>query len=548
MVGSLSLFASAATAETVKVQADGKILVAGATPLGSGYVARLLPDGRLDPTFGRNGLFIERVGGVVDIAVQPGGGILLLTDWDQVVRLGPEGDPDPGFGINGRAALGAMTNPAEIQLLPDGRIAVGGSAVAKFFFEALVATVSADGRALEWISGTGLGTTFGGMSLRADGSILVTANLDPKRVGLARFIPGEGGYENFYNVMSVPDSRPGYDKSFGGGAGLVRTRLPGDPVPGLRGGPIAQTETGVVVAAASEGHLVALGFDREGLPDKGFGRGGFSAFAGAPRLAAAARDAVVADGKVLVAGDLRPGSDPCTACATPMLARLRPDGRLDPTFGDGGIARLPGVAGPHRGAWGETVAPLGDGRVLVAGSTDEAGSQTVLGRFGPGGSPDSSFGTGGVVRYDPCAGSESRQRRVGCLPSATASLQRRRGHDGAVLRFRTSVNQPWAGIGSLRVRLPAGLEVREERLDRARVLYVDRVRRKRRVGGTLCGGEDLCFAVRRYEGAPAPTVEIPRSALRRVRGAPRSPWSFRLMVTLVSGSSSAGKKTFLLRG
>ncbi len=349
----LLVAAASASAETIEAQPDGKILVAGETPLGSTYVGRLLPDGSLDSSFGAEGVVLAREGRTVDLALQPDGGILALTEWGSILRLTPEGSLDPSFGTEGRARLVAMTRPARILLMPDGRIAVGGDGQLKFLYEAMAEILSADGRAREWVSGAGLSTFFGDMAAREDGSLVMSVR-SSKRVSLMRFVPPAGDYgEDFYGVVSVPEFRGGYDKSFAGGAGFVKAQMPGDPIPSLGAGPLTPTQAGFVVAGASEGRMVALGFDGEGLLDTSFGRGGFTTIAGRAGVRAAARDVEPAEGRTLVAGDLHPLRRRCDDCATPLLARLLPDGRLDRSFGDRGIARLHGVRGPRHGAWGK---------------------------------------------------------------------------------------------------------------------------------------------------------------------------------------------------
>jgi uncharacterized delta-60 repeat protein len=67
-------------------------------------------------------------------------------------------------------------------------------------------------------------------------------------------------------------------------------------------------------------------------------------------------------------------------------------GALDPTFGAGGVVTTDVLAADHEFARG--VAVQTDGKVVVAG----AAGGIVLARFNPGGSPDASFGSKGMVR------------------------------------------------------------------------------------------------------------------------------------------------------
>ena len=79
-----------------------------------------------------------------------------------------------------------------------------------------------------------------------------------------------------------------------------------------------------------------------------------------------------------------------------FLARVRVDGQLDPSFGAGGVVTW--SAGEHHEA-ARSVAIQGDGRIVVAGTTNDWSSVT-LARYLPSGQPDPSFGDGGYVVSD----------------------------------------------------------------------------------------------------------------------------------------------------
>jgi uncharacterized delta-60 repeat protein len=78
------------------------------------------------------------------------------------------------------------------------------------------------------------------------------------------------------------------------------------------------------------------------------------------------------------------------------LARYLPDGSLDRSFGTGGIA----VTGLEGTAFSVAIDRVG--RIVAAGSARgaPAGSDLAVARYHSDGSPDTSFGTGGVVTTD----------------------------------------------------------------------------------------------------------------------------------------------------
>ena len=104
--------ASAAAARDIAVFRDGRILVAGfadTSALGDrrAVVARLLPGGDLDPSFGADGVaVVGPLGSDVEaMALGPDGEVVLAGSVPngpgsavQVMRLLPDGTPDPGFG------------------------------------------------------------------------------------------------------------------------------------------------------------------------------------------------------------------------------------------------------------------------------------------------------------------------------------------------------------------------------------------------------------------------------------------------------------------
>lgn len=178
--------------------------------------------------------------------------------------------------------------------------------------------------------------------------------------------------------------------SFGEG-GVVRTDFGGHD----RAAAVVMQPDGRIVAAGGRGNEFALArYLPDGRLDRLFGRGGkvvtdvgASAPAGWPRHGAVAV-AVQRDGKIIAVGGLRQF----------VLVRYLPNGRLDSSFGTGGIVR---TSFGGRGCRGQTfrdeataLALQDDGKIVAAGSSCY---DLALARYLLSGRLDPSFGSGGKV-------------------------------------------------------------------------------------------------------------------------------------------------------
>lgn len=132
-----------------------------------------------------------------------------------------------------------------------------------------------------------------------------------------------------------------------------------------------------------------------GALDEGFGAGGVLRFA-RPGAQEARAIAVLPDGRVLVGGATE---DP--GARRFLLLRLLPGGGLDPSFGAGGVALAPlGHAQPDYRLPEVSMVVMKDGRI-VAGSSDIQNEDTrpALARFQPDGALDPTFGEGGLATF-----------------------------------------------------------------------------------------------------------------------------------------------------
>lgn len=137
LVGKPSPFAAA-------VQDDGKILTAGSIRIQTSpvithlFIARLTPEGALDPEFGPGGMVTTALGtgdgkeSARDIAIQPDGKIVTVgSDGEHfaLVRYTVDGSPDEGFGQGGKAILdlgGFTSSIGGVALQRDCKLVVAG--------------------------------------------------------------------------------------------------------------------------------------------------------------------------------------------------------------------------------------------------------------------------------------------------------------------------------------------------------------------------------------------------------------------------------------
>ncbi len=148
-----------------------------------------------------------------------------------------------------------------------------------------------------------------------------------------------------------------------------------------------------VASDARESYFPAVWrFSGFGRLDKSFGTRGFAALGEEGWAWSVARDP---RGRIVLAGFT--GKHWKTARRA-FAARLLPDGSADGSFGKGGVRLLPSPAGgEHAAAF--AVAPLSDGSVLVAGSaSDEEGRvRASVWKLRPDGSLDPKFGERGTA-------------------------------------------------------------------------------------------------------------------------------------------------------
>lgn len=385
----------------VATQPDGKIVIAGGEDPGNILVARLLPNGALDPSFGAGGKvstpFPGGFGEARAVLVQPDGKILVAGEAKGAVngdfvfaRYDGAGALDPSFGGGDGielVAVGAEGDNAEaLALGPGGSIVATGRAdLPGGKNGAAVVVLAADGTPNPGFAGDGstVVTTAGsggydqgeGVAVLADGRILIADST------------AAGAGKGFVLVRLLPSGAP--DNTFGGD-GVVETPI---PIPGGVTSPGRVTD----VALLADGRMVASGysFDEVGAPaklqakfaavryldsgdlDPSFGVGGiFTSPVGGGGAAEVAE--VAGSGRLVLAGgyDIPPSNNGVAAL------RLTPEGTLDPAFGSGGIV-LKGETAPFGEYFGDATLDAQEGLVIVSRAyIGNNNTEVVITRYG----------------------------------------------------------------------------------------------------------------------------------------------------------------------
>jgi uncharacterized delta-60 repeat protein len=330
---------------------DGKIVVAGTN--GSHMLAaQLTSSGPLDPTFGTGGAdeFSVQVQGaalslVRSVLVEPNGDLLLVGDADAtpsypaIIRLLPDGSVDPSFGNDGLVVLSAMDVQAAA-LAPDGNIVLAGTG----------SVFSPSCLMLMQVTPTGvLDTSFG-----SDGT-----------------------------VCDQTDTQlPGNEQS---AASAVAVQSNGDI--DVLANNVADTDVGETY----EGFVAQ--FTAAGALSPSFGDGGIASLAlpgvDGPRGEGLA---LQPDGDLVAVGE---GTNDSLENTVDTL-RLLPNGRLDPSFGSGGVFVISGGDDPATDEAGDAVAIRPDGNIVVSASVEPNGrGPTDVWLLTSAGQPDASFANDG---------------------------------------------------------------------------------------------------------------------------------------------------------
>ena len=395
------------------IQSDGRIVVAGAAQrTGSAdrdfFVARYLPNGLLDNSFGKRGTAtisfynseIEKSAGVV---IQPDGKIVVLGETTAaggtvdfaVMRLNRNGTPDISFGTEGKVIIdfsGTDDRASAVKIDSSSRIVVAGYKIVLPFNSeqtvlarlhpngSLDTSFGTGGKLIPEINGTGNSAAYDILIQPVDDKIVVVGFVSAQSF-IARFLPN-GSFDTSFGSNGKRIA------GYAGAAGFANA-VALDPVSGgfVTVGPLTLAATGQRIFGLFR-------FTSNGNFDTSFGPEGD----GAATLAFGTREdfptgiAIEPDRKIVVGG----WSRELSANTNFALARLSGSGFIDTTFGTSGKTIV-----PMRGGFANALNLQTDGKIIQTGYGGapfpvNRGSMVVT-RYNTDGILDASFDGDGIA-------------------------------------------------------------------------------------------------------------------------------------------------------
>lgn len=335
-------------ANSVALQSDGKIVVGGHISLGFNSdfaLVRYTINGTLDTTFGNNGIVITDIDS---------------TDFGKSVAI----------QTDGKIIMAGVNNNEKFILIrynTDGTVDT---------------TFGISGKVITNITGT---NSFSSMSMliQIDGKIVIASTIDSVN------------NDNF--ILIRYNSNGTFDNTFGIG-GIQTTDIG------------SLYESALSVAIQTDGKIVVCGktqiggyydfailrYNSNGILDNSFGLGGIiTTSLGITDVATSL--AIQNDNKIVVGGYTYNGVDNNFA-----LVRYNTDGTLDTNFGNGGIT----ITANDSADYAFSVKILSDGKIILAGSSEDGTYNFRLDCYKTDGTLDSTFGNNGMVITD-LTGNES---------------------------------------------------------------------------------------------------------------------------------------------
>lgn len=409
--------ASQDEAGTGRIQAlypDGRRIIAGqsSTSRGNAHVAlaRYLPDGRLDSTFGDDGRVLtdllrpgktHETARVVGVALLPGDKIALVANLNvesgyALVCYHGDGSLDTGFGTGGIEYISSsLTRYAfALAVQADGKWVVGGATPFQLVLTRYQVNGSRDTTFKPDYSALRFGPpgsveSFTSMLVQPDGK-LVVAGLS--RDGAAPF----SGQRGFGLLRLNGDGS--MDPSFNGTGRVTTVGFAGGDLWEFGGLTLQSDGKMVIAGSTSSGLFILARYLPSGALDTSLGGTGKISTPLVDAKTLPKNIAAQNDGKLIITGLASP-SGSVGAATYFFIARLTVAGALDPEFNGTGIAA---TAEPLAAFVPADVGLDPQGRILIAGHHQRSGETADLAvlRVKPDGSLDADFDGDGSAHTD----------------------------------------------------------------------------------------------------------------------------------------------------
>jgi uncharacterized delta-60 repeat protein len=439
---------------SVAIQSNGKIVAGGQTSrngINQFALIRYTNDGIVDSSYGSQGLVITNFGNACNI-----NSIALTTD-NKVVAVGnynngsagdfaiarylKTGALDPTFNGNGEVTsnFGNSDNAISVAIDTAGKIVVGGyytDPSNNSHFE--IARYSTNGSLDPTFNGSGVtGTNFGNnqeylsaIALQSNGEIIAGGNSwggeSYSELAFARF-NANGSIDSSFGINGQtldPMGSNDYDYLY-----FLTIAANG------------QIFSGGYTLSDNIGYFTLLRLDPNGSLDNSFASAGNLLYFYPGNSIGYLSAMVQNDGKIVVNGATSEASIPN------FLARFNPDGSSDLTYGNNGTAPTNGYA-----AVMQTDQKVVESNSGAVDSTGDSG--IVMSRYNSDGSPDLTYGTNGVVQGFPGAfASYALAIQPDNKVVVPAYVSSNFGEDLALIRYNTD-GTPDATFGTGGVSIP----------------------------------------------------------------------------------------------
>ena len=356
---------SFAGANTIAIQQDGKIVIAGGDESNSAAfgIARYKTNGNLDSTFSGDGVQTTDFGyDAKSVTIQKDGKILIAGKnqnyYFTLARYNKNGTPDSTFGKNGIQTNTLIGEAISINLTKDGKIiGLGTNGISRYNKDGFVDNSFGKNGIITLTAGTVQSIALqNDEKIIAAGSVFVRYNKD-------------GSRDNTFNKDgNLPlNIHPGLTS-------FSKTKIQKD---------------GKVVVAGETWNGINLGFviarfNKDGSVDSTFDSDGMQTISFSSKEHHITSLAIANDGKIVAAGSVFDTCDNNGCRFKYYILRCNSNGSLDHSFSADGIQRADFPV--------NSIALQGDGKIVVGGSI---GSDFAVFRYKANGSLDSTFSNDG---------------------------------------------------------------------------------------------------------------------------------------------------------